>query len=335
MDLQSKKRQLKKELGLRFEQAVSKLGNEIAPESPLYNEYINLLNRYNKKKREERTHMISDADKELAFNRIQHGLLGLIDEMTEADLAEPESGRRPSPMNPRSDSGRSRLGISIGIAGAVIVLTIVAVSMLRYYSIGEVAHHNLLEQTETEQTPPQETLPVQTDPAPNPPVTPPQNPVAQYEAYYNPAEKVDVAIVARGFHGNLDLNIAQALARNLRSKGMSPSTSFFQSKFVSSGLFQRIMGGDMSLLKEMNLARNIDHCLFLSKTLTGTQNNPDLGNSVTAKTVYQLAFISVTTGKVTDTYTKDIPGIGMSEAGALKNADEKFIEWLGGIEWNF
>jgi hypothetical protein len=86
MDWQERKSSLIQLMGASLEQVFPVLAEELSPDSPLFNEFIQQKSQFEDVRREERNGTISRSDKNLAHNRIRVSLLEIVGLMTETDF---------------------------------------------------------------------------------------------------------------------------------------------------------------------------------------------------------------------------------------------------------
>lgn len=154
----------------------------------------------------------------------------------------------------------------------------------------------------------------------------PQRTSSTHQTYINPGHLnqptgKQVAIVVAGESDCLSDNIEDALTAVLTNRGVEPVRSLFRPAFVSEGRAQLLFDGEMTIVKDLELARYVDY-VVIALCRVSYDTSSGFEGLLTANLQLQLRCVDVVSAHACGSRAFSTPGAGHSRVRALQTAVE-------------
>jgi hypothetical protein len=127
-------------------------------------------------------------------------------------------------------------------------------------------------------------------------------------SFLNKTQSTEIVVVIID-NDKINYEISHKIAALLKKEGFNATASFFNSNFVSDKMFNKLLEGNSSIIKELKLSKYMDYLLIGSKT-TSFINNPDLQNLITANTSLSINKLSTSLAMIEDSFVLKANGAG-------------------------
>ena len=158
--------------------------------------------------------------------------------------------------------------------------------------------------------------------------TEPPRPKEKKKIYFNPTNKVDIAIISL----TQDDDFYDIVRQHFSAQNMNTSTSFFRPIFYQDWSNQ-IRSNDFSLYQDLNVKNNINCICKIKSNISFIENQDDGGSFITAKGTFAITILELMSEKK-QVFPISLAGAGINQSRAKRSLMKKFKSSLGNTKFN-
>ncbi|MDW7693577.1 hypothetical protein R9C00_02390 [Flammeovirgaceae bacterium SG7u.111] len=281
------------------------------------NDYMEIKSRWNRMEKENRAGTIRREDYELENNRLTASLRFFIDDLPD-DLfsSQAQSPQANSPSQIQSSSTKKLPVPLIIIVTLVILIGGGIVTWVNFSDKKPVAKNpeNTTDDTTTVVVASPSTISTskkaeiieekKTEPAPVK-----KTPVS----YFNPSSSYPIGVVYKS-KNKANSQFASSVSQLMKAKGLKASNQVVKSSFISSGTFDKVMGGDYSSIKHGTSPK------YLMLVNQGEVETQEGSSSTSISAPFEVVIINLSSQEVVYSWTPVL-----KESGAIKTNPEAIL----------
>lgn len=138
----------------------------------------------------------------------------------------------------------------------------------------------------------------------------------------NSPDSTEITVVVVNKNKESDPALSGKLLAALADVGMKGSAGLISGAFLADGYFDRLWAGSPQDVASLELARRVDW-LLLCKVDSEFENNPELGDSLSAHMTLSVHIVRTENGVIHSAFSLSQAGVGFTKAAALEAANDR------------